>query len=195
MAAKHREDVADLAYSEEVKAYIACNLELEAAVEYLLEELEINGELENTVIVLSADHYPYALSDEALNELVGHEVDPVFERYRNTIAIWSADQEHLEIDAPVCSLDILPTLLNLFGLEYDSRLLMGRDMFSDTPALVLFNDRSWITDEGRYDATNDILYGDLEPEYVDAVNQVVNAKFYYSAQILFHDYYRSLFPE
>lgn len=193
MAAKHRGEVEHLNYSEEVKAYIACNLELEYAVQYLFEQLEASGKLDDTVIVLSADHYPYGLSDAAIDELVGHPVERNFELYRNTIAIWSADQEHMLIDTPICSLDILPTVSNLFGLEYDSRLLMGRDVFSDAPPLIAFNNRSWITDQARYDATTDILYGDVSQEYVDAINEIVNGKFLYSADILFNDYYRLVF--
>ena len=99
------------------------------------------------------------------------------------------------IDEPVCSLDILPTLSNLFGLEFDSRLMMGRDVFSDTMPLVVFNNRSWITDQARYDATTDTLYGDVSSEYVAVVNEIVNAKFLYSADILFHDYYRLVMTE
>ena len=195
MAARHQEAVSHLDYSEEVQAYIACNLELEYAVEYLLEQLEAHGHLDDTVIVLSADHYPYGLSDDAIDELVGHPVERNFELYRNTIAIWSAGQEQVVIDEPVCSLDILPTLSNLFGLEFDSRLMMGRDVFSDTMPLVVFNNRSWITDQARYDATTDTLYGDVSSEYVAVVNEIVNAKFLYSADILFHDYYRLVMTE
>lgn len=195
MAARHQDAVAHLDYSEEVRAYIACNLELEYAIEYLLEQLEAHGHLDDTVIVLSADHYPYGLSDAAIDELVGHPVERNFELYRNTIAIWSADQTPVVIDEPVCSLDILPTISNLFGLPFDSRLMMGRDVFSDAMPLVVFNNRSWITDLARYDATTDTLYGDVSAEYVAAVNEIVNAKFLYSADVLFHDYYRLVLTE
>ncbi|MDO4733238.1 MAG: LTA synthase family protein, partial [Bacillota bacterium] len=195
MAAKHRETVEDLDYSEEVKAYIACNLELEYAVEMLLEQLKARNLLEETVIVFSADHYPYGLSEAGLDELVGHPVEKNFELYRNTIAIWNGGQEHEVIDAPISSMDILPTISNLFGLKYDSRFMMGRDVFSDSVPLVIFNNRSWITDQARYNATNEILEGEVTPEYAAAINEVVKGKFLYSADILFKDYYRMLFSE
>ena len=85
--------VADLPYSDAVKCYLACQMELELAMESLLSQLEAAGKLEDTVIVLSADHYPYGLTDEEYSELLGHPVDPVFELYENTLILWSADME------------------------------------------------------------------------------------------------------
>ena len=55
-----------------------------------------------------------------------------------------------EIDKACMSIDVLPTVYNLFGLNYDSRLLMGRDIFSEEEHIVILSDRSWITDKGKY---------------------------------------------
>ena len=82
MSAKHRDEVADLDMSEAARAYLACNMELDQALEYTIKTLEEAGELENTVIVLSGDHYPYGLDGTgAIDELAGEgtEADP-FER-------------------------------------------------------------------------------------------------------------------
>ena len=48
------------------------------------------------------------------------------------------------VDKVGMSIDVLPTVLNLFGMEYDSRLLMGSDILSSCSGLVIYNDRSWI---------------------------------------------------
>ncbi|MDE6108220.1 MAG: LTA synthase family protein, partial [Oscillospiraceae bacterium] len=146
MSTRHRNEVSHLPYSEGPRAYLACQLELELALKNLLEQLEEAGELENTVICLSADHYPYGLEQSQLEELNGGPLDMRFELYRSTLILWSGDMEEpIIIDKPCASLDILPTLSNLFGLEYDSRLLMGRDILSDSPGLVILSDRSFIT--------------------------------------------------
>ena len=63
------DDLADLPYSEETRCYLACQMELELAMESLLRQLEEAGKLDDTVIVLSADHYPYGLTDEQYSEL------------------------------------------------------------------------------------------------------------------------------
>ncbi len=150
MSSKNMQAVESLNMSEEAKAYLACQIELDKALEYILEELEKAGELENTVICISSDHYPYGLSEEALIEFHG-ELPDEFELHRSPLIIWSGDMEEpIHIDKVCSSVDILPTLLNLFGLEYDSRLLSGKDILSNSPGIVLFSNQSFITDEGRY---------------------------------------------
>ena len=105
-------------------------------------------------------------------------------------------EEPIVVDKPCASLDILPTLSNLFALEYDSRLLMGRDILSDAPGLVIFSDRSFLTDQGRYDAQSDTFTPDegaeLSPTYPLEIMEEVNDRFQYSKLILEQDYYRKI---
>ena len=199
MAAKHRDEVADLDMSEAARAYLACNMELDQALEYTIKTLEEAGELENTVIVLSGDHYPYGLDGTgAIDELAGEgtEADP-FEKYRSTLILWSGDMEEpVVVDKPCYSVDIIPTLSNLFGLEYDSRLLAGRDILSDAPGLVIFNDYSYLTELGRYNADTDTFTpneGAQVPENY-AQDTYWEARYIrsYSEKILFNDYYRKI---
>ena len=138
MSRLHWDEVADLPYSDGVKCYLACQQELELALESLLDQLETAGKLDDTVIVLSADHYPYGLSDEEYSELLGHEVDPVFEIFENTLILWNAAMDQtVRVEKYCSSLDVMPTLSNLFGLPYDSRLLMGEDILSDGGGLEI----------------------------------------------------------
>ena len=197
-ADKHYAQVADLPYSEAVKCYLASQLELEKAMESLLDQLEAAGKLEDTVIVLSADHYPYGLTDEEYSELYGHPVDPVFEIYENGLILWSADlEEPVHVDKYCSSLDVMPTLANLFGLEYDSRLMAGRDILSDEPGLVIFSNYSFLTDQGAYDSTTDAFTmfdgSEPDPDYVAERVAEVQNRVAYSASILDWDYYRVVF--
>lgn len=198
MAARHRDEVAHLELSENARAYLACQMELDRALECLLDQLEAAGRLEDTVICLSADHYPYGLEQAVLDELNGGPLDMRFDVYRSTLILWSGGlEEPVTVDKPCSSLDILPTLSNLFGLEYDSRLLMGRDILSDAPGLVVLSDRSFITDLGRYDAQSDAFIpapGAEVPEgYAAEQMAVVNDMFQYSKLVLEQDYYGVLF--
>jgi len=199
MAAKHKAEVADLAYSSNVRAYIATQLELEASMKLLLERLEEAGVLDNTVIVLTADHYPNGLTPDEMGELLGHTPEGNFEIYRNGCIIWKKGMTPETIDEPVSHLDLLPTVSNLFGLEFDSRLYMGRDVFSDAPALVMFRNRSWITDTARYNSQTGKaeFFGDAETDeaYVKAIKTEVNNRFSVSSRILENDYWRILFGE
>jgi phosphoglycerol transferase MdoB-like AlkP superfamily enzyme len=137
MANKNRQLVEDLPYNGDAKAYIACQIVLDRALERLIEMLNEAGVADRTVIAMSADHYPYGWEKSNLDELAGHVIDPDFEIYKNHFILWCQGMEkNIVIDEPCSSLDILPTLSNLFGLEYDSRLLMGQDILSDAEPLV-----------------------------------------------------------
>ncbi|MBP3435126.1 MAG: sulfatase-like hydrolase/transferase [Clostridia bacterium] len=205
MSSYHKSKVADLPYSDEVKAYLACQIELDLMVEELIAKLEEKGIAEDTLIVLTADHYPYGLQQageaDFYSELAGKDTTSTFEKYRNTLIMWHKGMESMVIDEPVYSIDLLPTLSNLFGLEYDSRLMMGRDFLSDAPALVCFADRSWVTEYGQYDSkakTFTLFPGqswteENKAEYVKAINTVVRRKFDFSNLILKQDYYDILF--
>lgn len=194
MSSKHKEEVADLPYSEEGRAYIACNMELDLALEYLIEQLEAAGKLENTVICLSADHYPYAMDVANLEELAGKPLDGSLEIYRNNLILWNSEMETVTVEKTACSLDILPTLLNLFGFEYDSRLYVGRDILSDSTPLVIFSDRSFITDRvSYYKKGKEVTWLDGTEEdeaYYEAVKKQVKGLYNYSAGILNNDFYR-----
>lgn len=113
IAAKNRKLVEDLPYSDACKAYIACQIELDRALEYLLNKLEEAGIADRTLIALSSDHYPYGLELEEIDELAGYRVDRDFELYKNHFILYTKGMEPVTIDKPCSSLDILPTISNL----------------------------------------------------------------------------------
>ena len=195
MSRRHWDEVAGLPYSEGPKAYLACQMELELAMESLLTQLEEAGRLDDTVIVLSGDHYPYGLTDEEYSELLGRQVDPNFEIFQNTLILWNAQMEEpVRVEKLCSSLDVMPTLANLFGLESDSRLMAGRDILSDEPGLVIFSNYSFLTEEGAYNSVLDEFrsWDGSPPDeaYVQSQIAEVQNRVAYSAMILDHDYYR-----
>lgn len=200
IAYKNRELVADLPYGQGGKAYMATQIELDKALEHLLKKLEENGVADKTLIAMSADHYPYGLEKADIDELAGHSVEENFELYKSSFILYAKGMEPITIDRPVSSLDIIPTLSNLLGLKFDSRLLMGVDMLSDAPAKVIFNNRSFITDVGRYDSTKGtftvnpgVTMTEEEKEtYRKAVSSEIERQFYYSAMFLDTDYYKKV---
>lgn len=211
MSAKNRE-AAVATYpnaSQPVQGYIAANLELEYALTYLLEQLEAAGIADDTVICLTADHYPYALVTNEVDyyqELSGKQDSELdISRYRNTLILWSGSMEQpVTVNTPCSSIDIIPTLSNLFGLTYDSRLLSGRDVFAENynasqastcmPLVILPTNRgnSWITAAGTYDAKTRTFTPNpgitVADDYVDTVTSLVDAKFYYARQLIQYDY-------
>lgn len=199
MAMRNEEAVAELDLPEAARAYLACNIELDKAIGVLLQKLEETGHDKDTVIMLAPDHYPYGLDIESLNALAGRELDQ-FSLYQSCFLIWSADMEGpVVIDKPVSSLDILPTVSNLFDLSYDSRLMMGTDMLSDTSSPVIFQDHSWLTAFGCYNASTDhytsLIDTGSDDYYVSSMNRLVDQKFNYSKHILRKDFFRHLWDD
>lgn len=194
MASINKSAVADLPYSEEGRAYIACNLELEKALTYLVEELEKAGKLDNTVICLSADHYPYGMDVANLEELAGMPLDGTLDIYRNSLILWNSAMETVVVDKTCYAADIIPTLMNLFGFEYDSRLYAGRDMLSDSPSLVIFANKSFITDTVSYNKkaklTESRTEDPVDEAYFDAMKSMVKAIYDFSAGVLNNDFYK-----
>ncbi len=198
----------NLSYTEPVRAYIAANLELEKAVAYLVETLEEKGIADDTVICIAPDHFPYGLDSDAslgnmpyLSELYGYQVDTYEERDRSRAIIWCGtleDSEPIIVDTPASSVDILPTLCNLFGVEWDSRLYVGRDVLSDALPLVFFGNYDWKTDLGHYSATKNTFTPTDEntviPEdYVNQISSMVRNRMTFSKSVLSHDYYTHVF--
>lgn len=207
MTAKHWERVAELPYSDEVKGYLAANLDLEDALTYLVDTLEQKGIADDTVICISADHFPYGLDKDGklgdmpfLSELYGYSVDTLFQRDHSRLILWCGsleEQEPIVVDTPTFSLDILPTLSNLFGTAYDSRLFVGRDVFSDAEPLVFNTAYDWKTAMGTYYASTGEFVpteGVSVPEgYVEQIRTVVRNKIRYCEWAADNDYFRWLF--
>ena len=198
-------------YEETTKYYICYQMELEEAMRILVERLTAAGIADDTVIALVGDHYPYGLGNgeawgndqDYITDLLGHSDAAMYDQDENTLILWSGSLEGsdkskaVEVGDPVSSLDIVPTLSNLFGLEYDSRLLPGRDVFSDSDPLVFWNDLSWVTKEGKYDARTETFIpaegSDADSAYVEKIRKTVENKILLSRVIADNDYWGVLF--
>ena len=206
MSKKNYDVVKDLDCSETVKCYLACQLELEYAMESLVRQLEEAGIADDTLIVLSTDHYPYGLEGgttwgnkkDYVAELYGYDPKNHIERDHSALIMWSGclEDKDIVIDTPVYSLDILPTISNLFGVEYDSRLLVGRDVFSDAEPIVLWYDYTWKTDKGSYNSeTRKFTPADgvtVDNDYVERIKNIVYNKIFYSREVQNTDYFNYL---
>ena len=196
IALKNIDYVKDLPYSNNVKAYLATQIELDKALESLIAGLEAKGILEDTVIALVGDHYPYTLTIDEVNELSDYERDEIVEVNRSNFILWNSEIETIEVDKVGSQIDVLPTLLNLFGVEYDSRLIVGKDILSDAPGLAIFSNRSWVSDYGTYKNGKFTLKEGVTlkntSEYVTEMNNLVSNRFTLSANIIKYNMYEYL---
>lgn len=208
------DQVRALPYSQTTQNYMATVMEVDRALELLLQKLEEAGKLDKTLIIATGDHIPYSNAGvleelsgrtfgsskdlEALNESA---ID--FDVYKNTLILWSASMEEpVQVDKPCCQVDILPTVSNLLGLEYDSRMLSGRDILSDSEGLVIFTSRSWRSDRGFYNrytqtfipAEGVTMTQEEQNQYVSTMKKLVEYKLACTPIIVENDFYNLLFP-
>ena len=201
MAKRNWDQVKDLPYSSNaIKAYLSCNIEFDKAIGYLMERLEQAGVADRTAIVIAGDHFPYGLKDSEYAELIGHDIDG-FSKFKSTLIFWVGGLEkNIVVDEYCCNVDVLPTILNLWGFEYDSRLLAGTDVFSDGTHAAVLVDKSFLTDKVWFNAsTGEIRYQVPESEipegYVENMNQLIATRFSISADILNTAYYNFVFDK
>lgn len=193
MSTRNKDVVADLDYSFSVKNYMAQHVELDKALAYLIEQLELAGKLDDTVIAINTDHYPYGLTADQLNERSNFDRTDKFDLHKSPLIIWNSATKGAKIDKLASSLDVLPTLSNLFNLEYDSRLMMGVDLFSTSESMVILSDASFITEKGRFDNVEGTFSNpDVDDEYIEQMKSIVENKFLVSKLVLDNDYYRYL---
>ena len=185
-------------YSAEIKAYIAAQIELDRALETLLKTLEDAGKLDDTVIALVGDHYPYMLSIDLINEAASYQKDEIIEVNHSNFILYNSAMKKVSVDKVGSQIDVMPTLYNLFGLKYDSRLLIGKDILATNEGLAMFGSRSWASDKGKYWASShkfvpnegvEFATPEEQKEYVDTQNQIVSGKITMSGYIMNKNYY------
>ncbi len=199
MAKRNWDAVKDLeGYTNPVKAYLACNIELEKAMAYLMQRLEEQGVADKTAIVLAGDHFPYGLSDEEYSQLVGYELDH-FNKFKSSLLFWVGGlEENIVVDEYCCNVDVLPTILNLWGFDFDSRMLPGTDVFSDGEHMAVLIDKSFFNDKVWFNTnTGEIRYlvdeSTLPEGYIDGIIQTIKTKFSISGDILNTAYWNHVF--
>ncbi len=190
IVSKNWDLVKNLDYSDKAKSYLATQIELDRAMESLLKELENKGILEDTVIVLLADHYPYGLSLEEINELSSYKRDELFEINHNALIIYNSNMKNINITKVGMPIDVLPTIYNLFDIKYDSRLFAGSDLLSNSEGMVILDNLSWITDRGRYNSLNGKYSGDIDSDYISNINNIIQNKIIFSRNMITYDGYR-----
>ena len=189
MAKKWQNKVKDSKYSESVKAYQSSIIELDKALEGLITNLKKEDLLESTVIVLTPDHFPYGLNKSEIKEFKSLKND--YDLYKSGLIIYNSVTKKDVIDKYSSNIDILPTLLNMYGLEYDSRLIIGQDIMSNKEGIVIFNDRSFLTDKGYYnEKTNKFSNKKTSKDYINNKRQEVYNKVNVSSNMLDLNYYK-----
>ena len=109
----------------------------------LLDKLKASGKLDDTVIVMYGDHYPYGLKNKDISSVLTYDLDD-YEVERVPMVIYNSTIKSEVVEKYSSYINLTPTLANLFNLDYDPRYYMGTDVFSDDYLImVAFADGSW----------------------------------------------------
>ena len=151
--------------------------ETDYMMELILKNLEEKGLINNTVIVVFTDHYLYTIENkdtlakykETSNNLINK--TPFF--------IWSKDTKKTNITKVTSQLNILPTVLNLFGVEHSTNNYIGTDALDPKyEGIVFFSDYSWYdgnvyVEDGEVTNKKKISYEKLEEKnyYISSITK------------------------
>ena len=198
VAEKHLSKVSNLPYTYQIKYYLAANIDFDLAMKKLIDKLEAANKLDDTLIVISSDHSPYYLSNYEVNTRSKIDRNNKFDRNRGSLIIYSGSYKDKKgVNKYAMNIDVLPTVLNMLGIEYDSRLIIGRDIMAhNNEGVVIFPDRSWVNNKGSFDTTNNKFtsYVDsIDNKYVTKITNEVNEKYNVSVSMQYNDYYKYIF--
>lgn len=165
--------------------------ETDEMLRLLIERLEKEGKLEDTVLALFTDHYAYGYSDEEYIKQQ-KQVDNIDLLQNVPFVIWSSEIESATYDYVMDSADIMPTLANMFGLSFDTTDYMGEDVFyKNRENFVYFPDGSWYDGTVYYNGRKreELVAG--TPVSVDStVSDIVTTKMKINDMLIKNDYYR-----
>lgn len=162
--------------------YIKSSHYADKAIGEFIDNLDAQGLLENTVVVIYGDH-DARLPKKEFNRLHNYdpETDSVFSkddpRYEEfdyydyelnrkiPLIVWTKDKKYQkEIDKVMGMIDVLPTLGNMFGIK--SEYALGIDIFNEDDNCVIFNNGNWLT--------NKVYYNSQKQEYLPLTNETLS---------------------
>jgi len=183
-------------YPIEIQRYLSKSMDFDKAVEKMIKTLDAAGELDDTVLIFFADHHPLRINSsyfinatQQVDRRKGMNID------LSPLIIYNPKLTPKVHSMPASTMDLAPTIANLFDLEFDPRFYMGVDLFSDAKKIVIFANGSWKTAKGEYSAprgrftpyNEDYTYTDEE---ISEINQIVRNQFAVSEEIYKTNYFK-----
>lgn len=184
-------------YPMDVRRYMSKLKYLDDGLGILLEGLEKRDILDDTVIVLYGDHYPYGLSTKNINKVLDYDTSEYKNAERVPFVIYNSTIEPKVYSEYTSYINILPTLSNLFNLDYDPRLYLGTDLLSkDYKSITVFADGSWKNEIAFYNAAKDKITYFTDQEYreeeIIAINKDIKNKINVSSKVITNNYFNYL---
>lgn len=183
-------------YTDEILYYLAVTMEVDKAIGFLIEELEKAGKMDDTVIMIFGDHYAYGIDNKDIWA------------YENTYKVDNDDMDIHNVPMMIISnsslmngvqskfmstVDVMPTVANLFNLNLNYTLIFGSDALGINNNIVRFADGSFISKDFRYDALSEnyTIYNENITElYLFNLHKNFLNDYMYNLLILEYDYFK-----
>ncbi|PKK98216.1 MAG: hypothetical protein CVV57_08095 [Tenericutes bacterium HGW-Tenericutes-2] len=184
VAQKHIEEIENYygnTISDTIKYYLATQLELDEMLGMLFDDLMDKDVLDDTVIILSGDHYPYTMNHDDYESYTGITED--YLKHRGNLYIWSNQIPSHDVQMLSTSFDILPMINNMFGLGGNYNHYVGNDIFGTTGNFVMYKNYA------IYDGSNYMMIADPS---INGNGLMVQATLYYqlSKKVLRTNYFK-----
>lgn len=173
---------------KEVQAFFTYQMEFDHFLSVMNEDLVKKGLADDTVIVVVGDHYPYMLDGDKYIELKGTDEEYLYSQI--PFLVYNPSIEPILVDELVSAVDIVPTLMNLFGIEYDPNLYFGKDIFAkDKENIVIFKDFSFYDGKKYYPA--DYIPNEEDKQYYRTTQNDIYEKTDIFQKILRSNYFKN----
>lgn len=171
---------------EEYTRAVAHAMETDEFVGELVDRLDSDGRLKDTVLLFYADHYGKYMTDkDFLLQIKGVGSCPA-DLYHTPCFLYGGGLEPQTVEKYVSSVDLVPTLVNLFDLPVDRRYYVGDDIFGDQGGVVMFPNYAWYDGETYYSSE----YAGEVTEEMAARTADVKERISASADALKCDYFK-----
>lgn len=181
-----------------LRNYMAAVMDFDKAIGIMLNDLESKNLLDKTTIVMFADHNTYMSNlSNYVKDIYNYNNDNYTELYRVPLMIYDPNIDHTIINKFTTTYDIVPTVLDLFGINYYTNLYYGNSIFSDVESVLYTKAFDvFITDKLLFSNINNLLYKDnnVSSEYINEIenkSKDLLRKVYYTNHIFYYDYFNN----
>ena len=185
-----------MGYSMELRRYMSKLKTFDNSLGILLDRLNEAGALDDTVIVMYGDHYPYGLKNKDISDILTYDLSD-YEVERTPMVIYNTQIKSEVVEKYSSYINLTPTVANLFNLDFDPRYYMGTDVFSDEYLnIVTFADGSWKNGDVYYNASSGTVRNYTDKEHstdeLIRINNIVTNRMQISEVIIRNNYFNYL---
>ena len=177
---------------ENLVIYIAKIMDFDKSVEQFLNVMEWTNRSDDVVIIIYGDHIVKALDDSNSSSFIDTFGSDKTLKY-TPLYIYANNMEHVKIDKYCTTLDLIPTIMNLWDIDYDSKYAFGNDILDGSYSGFCFdvNGNYW-NDDFYYNAVDGtiVTYNGYSKTSAQEIVDEFNKKREICKETLIVDYFK-----